>query len=95
MALPQLSEYIDDTEDFINIFQDTHRNKLIQLDLVMTSLTFSITLLSMIASVFGMNVPSGLEDDVFAFANVVGSAGTISLLGFVGFVGYSKREQLL
>ena len=40
--LSDLSEYIDDTEDLINIELDHHRNQLIQLELVLTTATFSI-----------------------------------------------------
>ncbi len=35
--LSTLYEYVDDTEDYIEIDQDSHRNQLIQLDLLATA----------------------------------------------------------
>jgi len=93
--LHALSEYIDDTEDFINILQDSHRNKLIQLDLVMTSLTFSVTLLACVASVFGMNVPSGLEDNHWAFSEILYGSLASCFSVFVIFLVYSRYNSLI
>eukprot|EP00890_Picochlorum_soloecismus_P000095 jgi/Picsp_1/1086/NSC_04569-R1_magnesium transporter mrs2-1 len=39
--LQTLTEYIDDTEDYINIQLDSQRNQLIRLDLILTSMTAS------------------------------------------------------
>ena len=62
-----LSDYIDDTEDFVSFAQDNYRNTIIQLDLLLTSATLSVTLFTAVSSLFGMNVPSGLENDENAF----------------------------
>ena len=52
--LQTLTEYIDDTEDFINIKLDSQRNQLIRLDLVLTSFTASVSLITAITSLFAM-----------------------------------------
>ena len=52
--LQTLAEYIDDTEDFIAIELDSHRNQLIRLDLLLTSFTASIALITAITSLFAM-----------------------------------------
>jgi len=93
--LHALSEHIDDTEDFINLLQDSHRNKLIQLDLVMTSLTFSVSVLAAVSSVFGMNLHSGLEDNGVAFSYVIVVGLIVSSLVFLAFLMYSRKQSLL
>ncbi|KAJ1386114.1 putative magnesium transporter MRS2-4 [Sesbania bispinosa] len=45
-------EYIDDTEDYVNIQLDNHRNELIQLQLTLTIASFAIAVETLIASAF-------------------------------------------
>ncbi|MQL80757.1 hypothetical protein Taro_013208, partial [Colocasia esculenta] len=49
----QLREYVDDTEDYINIQLDNHRNQLIQLELFLSSGTVSISFYSLVTGIFG------------------------------------------
>ncbi|RZB45041.1 Magnesium transporter MRS2-I isoform B [Glycine soja] len=55
--LTTLREYIDDTEDYINIQLDNHRNQLIQLELFLSSGTVCLSFYSLVAAIFGMNIP--------------------------------------
>ncbi|KAH9729521.1 Magnesium transporter MRS2-2 [Citrus sinensis] len=55
--LLELREYIDDTEDYINIQLDNHRNQLIQLELFLCSGTVCLSVYSLVAAIFGMNIP--------------------------------------
>ncbi|XWS31482.1 hypothetical protein CRYUN_Cryun23aG0080200 [Craigia yunnanensis] len=55
--LTTLCKYIDDTEDYINIQLDNHRNQLIQLELFLSSGTVCLSIYSLIAAIFGMNIP--------------------------------------
>lgn len=72
--LSTLREYIDDTEDYIAIMQDSHRNRLIQMDLMISCGTFCLTVTAVVASLFGMNIPNPLggllngDDEDCAFA---------------------------
>ncbi|KAJ7968036.1 Magnesium transporter MRS2-like protein [Quillaja saponaria] len=50
-------EYIDDTEDYVNIQLDNQRNELIQLQLTLTIASFAIAVETLIAGTFGMNIP--------------------------------------
>lgn len=85
--LMQLREYIDDTEDYINIQLDNHRNQLIQvnecwiflwsimsfsswssfktlqLELVLSSGTVCSSFYSLVAGIFGMNIPYTWNND--------------------------------
>ncbi|KAH9290062.1 hypothetical protein KI387_034179, partial [Taxus chinensis] len=49
-------EYIDDTEDYVNIQLDNQRNELIQLQLTLTIASFVIALATLVAGIFGMNM---------------------------------------
>ncbi|KAK6138723.1 hypothetical protein DH2020_027534 [Rehmannia glutinosa] len=53
----ELREYIDNTEDYINIQLDNHRNQLIQLELFLSSGTVCLSIYSLVAGIFGMNIP--------------------------------------
>lgn len=44
--LATLYEYVDDTEDYIAIDQDSHRNQLIQLDVLATAGMISLTFIT-------------------------------------------------
>eukprot|EP01018_Ginkgo_biloba_P035380 Gb_22725 [translate_table: standard] len=65
--LTSLKEYIDDTEDFINIQLDNVRNQLIQFELLLTTATFVVAIFGVVAGVFGMNIPLDLFDEPRAF----------------------------
>ncbi|KAM3700200.1 hypothetical protein ACB098_05G079200 [Castanea mollissima] len=50
--LTSLKEYIDDTEDFINIQLDNVRNQLIQFELLLTTATFVVAIFGVVAGIF-------------------------------------------
>lgn len=50
-------EYIDDTEDFINIELDFKRNRLIRIEILITTATFAIAFFNMVAGALGENLP--------------------------------------
>ncbi|GAU31868.1 hypothetical protein TSUD_114790 [Trifolium subterraneum] len=65
--LTSLKEYIDDTEDFINIQLDNVRNQLIQFELLLTTATFVVAIFGVVAGVFGMNFEIPFFDVPSAF----------------------------
>ncbi|OVA12316.1 Mg2+ transporter protein [Macleaya cordata] len=69
--LTSLKEYIDDTEDFINIQLDNVRNQLIQFELLLTTATFVVAIFGVVAGVFGMNFTVPLFDQPDAFKWVI------------------------
>ncbi|KAI5063422.1 hypothetical protein GOP47_0021969 [Adiantum capillus-veneris] len=52
--LTSLKEYIDDTEDFINIQLDNVRNQLIQFELLLTVSTFVVAIFGVVAGIVGL-----------------------------------------
>uniref|UniRef100_A0A803Q7V0 Magnesium transporter n=1 Tax=Cannabis sativa TaxID=3483 RepID=A0A803Q7V0_CANSA len=65
-------EYIDDTEDYVNIQLDNQRNELIQLQLTLTIASFAIAVETLIAGMFGMNIPCTLYETEGIFELFVG-----------------------
>ncbi|KAH7547493.1 hypothetical protein FEM48_Zijuj01G0315900 [Ziziphus jujuba var. spinosa] len=93
--LTSLKEYIDDTEDFINIQLDNVRNQLIQFELLLTTATFVVAIFGVVAGIFGMNFPIGLFDDEGAFKWVLVITGVCGVSIFCAFVWFFKYRRLM
>ncbi|KAK8474758.1 hypothetical protein V6N11_011488 [Hibiscus sabdariffa] len=76
--LLSLKEYIDDTEDLINIKLGNVQNHLIQFELLLTAATFVATLFAAVAGVFGMNFAASIFDYPSAFTWVLVITGRIA-----------------
>uniref|UniRef100_A0A7N0T2M3 Magnesium transporter n=1 Tax=Kalanchoe fedtschenkoi TaxID=63787 RepID=A0A7N0T2M3_KALFE len=95
--LTSLKEYIDDTEDFINIQLDNVRNQLIQFELLLTTATFVVAIFGVVAGIFGMNFAIPLFDDPNAFKWVLiitGICGAVIFCAFVWFFNYKRLMPL-
>ncbi|KAL3154512.1 hypothetical protein ABBQ32_013974 [Trebouxia sp. C0010 RCD-2024] len=93
--LQTLTEYIDDTEDYINIELDNQRNQLIRIELVLTAATFSVAIIGSIAGIFGMNLNNQREDS-YAIFLVVTLASTVgAVLIFAAVIAYCRHKKLL
>ncbi|KAF3789852.1 Magnesium transporter [Nymphaea thermarum] len=93
--LTSLKEYIDDTEDFINIQLDNVRNQLIQFELLLTTATFVVAIFGVVAGIFGMNFSISLFDEPGAFKWVLLITGACGLLIFCGFVWFFRHRRLM
>ncbi|XP_071940538.1 magnesium transporter MRS2-2-like isoform X2 [Coffea arabica] len=94
--LLELREYIDNTEDYINIQLDNHRNQLIQLELFLSSGTVCMSIYSLIAGIFGMNIPYTWNDDHgYMFKWVVVFSGFLAALTFVLIISYARCKGLV
>ncbi|XP_075520400.1 magnesium transporter MRS2-1-like isoform X1 [Primulina tabacum] len=93
--LTSLKEYIDDTEDFINIQLDNVRNQLIQFELLLTTATFLVAICGVVAGIFGMNFPIPLFDDPDAFKWVIIITGVSGLIMFCLFLWFYKYRRLM
>ncbi|KAM7257753.1 hypothetical protein ACFE04_013494 [Oxalis oulophora] len=90
-----LKEYIDDTEDFINIQLDNVRNQLIQFELLLTTATFVVAIFGVVAGIFGMNFPIAMFDNAGAFNWVLAITGVCGLIIFSSFVWFFKYKRLM
>ncbi|KAI3858091.1 hypothetical protein MKW98_029565 [Papaver atlanticum] len=93
--LTSLKEYIDDTEDFINIQLDNVRNQLIQFELLLTTATFVVAIFGVVAGVFGMNFTVPLFDQPDAFKWVLIITGICGLIIFGSFLWFFKYKRLM
>lgn len=94
--LTTLREYIDDTEDYINIQLDNHRNQLIQLELFLSSGTVCLSIYSLVAAIFGMNLPYTWREGhshVFKWVVIVSGMACASL--FMSIVSYARQKGLV
>jgi magnesium transporter len=60
-------------QDYLNIELDSHRNQLIQLELLLTAGMFAMAIVTLVAGLFGMNLNNQHEDSYSAFV-IVSSA---------------------
>jgi magnesium transporter len=93
--LTSLKEYIDDTEDFINIQLDNVRNQLIQFELLLTTATFVVAIFGVVAGVFGMNIPIDLFEEPKAFKWVLIITGVTGFIIFFSFLWFFKHRRLM
>lgn len=93
--LTSLKEYIDDTEDFINIQLDNVRNQLIQFELLLTTATFVVAIFGVVAGIFGMNFTIPFFDEPAAFKWVLIITGVCGIIIFCAFVWFFKYRRLM
>ncbi|KAJ0231081.1 Magnesium transporter MRS2-10 [Hirschfeldia incana] len=93
--LTSLKEYIDDTEDFINIQLDNVRNQLIQFELLLTTATFVVAIFGVVAGIFGMNFEIDFFQERGAFKWVLSITGVCGVLVFLAFLWFYKRRRLM
>ncbi|ESQ40907.1 hypothetical protein EUTSA_v10013809mg [Eutrema salsugineum] len=94
--LTALREHIDGTEDCINIQLDKHRNDLIQLELKLSSITVCVSVASLIAGIFGMNIPYTWNDDHgYMFKWVVIGTGAFCTILCVIILSYGRFKGLV
>ncbi|KAK3142598.1 hypothetical protein QOZ80_4BG0348740 [Eleusine coracana subsp. coracana] len=89
--LSTLREYVDDTEDYINIMLDDKQNQLLQMGIALSTGTLVVSCAITAAGVLGMNIRIPLYDDattaVFwqATGGIVGAGAAIYLLVLLCF----------
>ncbi|XP_019173785.1 PREDICTED: magnesium transporter MRS2-4-like isoform X2 [Ipomoea nil] len=88
-------EYIDDTEDYVNIQLDNQRNELIQLQLILTIASFAIAVETLVAGWFGMNIHCVLYDIDGIFWPFVGGMTAACIILFFIMLGYARWKKLL
>lgn len=89
-----LKEYIDDTEDLINIKLGNVQNQLIQFELLLTAATFVATIFAVVTGVFGMNLKASIFDYPSAFNWVLVIAGLAGCLLYFSFLFYFKHKKV-
>ncbi|KAJ7943341.1 Magnesium transporter MRS2-like protein [Quillaja saponaria] len=93
--LLSLKEYIDDTEDFINIKLGNIQNHLIQFELLLTAATLVAAIFATVAGVFGMNFASTVFDHPSGFHWVLVITGVACVLLYFSFLFYFRHKKVL
>ncbi|KAL4353545.1 hypothetical protein GQ457_06G002650 [Hibiscus cannabinus] len=88
-------EYIDDTEDYVNIQLDNQRNELIQLQLILTIASFAIAIETAVAGWCGVNIPFTWNNKHGIFGIFVGGTTALSVLIFLLVLGYARWKKLI
>ncbi|TXG63762.1 hypothetical protein EZV62_010756 [Acer yangbiense] len=90
-----LREYVDDTEDYINLQLDKRRNELIQLELILSSGTVCLNMYALVTSIFGMNIPyTWNHNHGYMFKWVVIISGIAFALFFSTMILYARRRGI-
>ncbi|GMN37922.1 hypothetical protein TIFTF001_007207 [Ficus carica] len=93
--LSTLREYVDDTEDYINIMLDDKQNHLLQMGVMLTTATLVVSAFVVVAGIFGMNIHIELFDSAKAgmpeFLWTIGGGTTGCIFLYVLAIAWSKR----
>ncbi|KAK7247494.1 hypothetical protein RIF29_42377 [Crotalaria pallida] len=95
--LSNLSEYVDDTEDYINIMLDDKQNQILQGSVILNLLNMMLNAGIVVVGLFGMNIGISLFNaplDRKFWDTVVGTFGGCLLLFFLSLF-YIKKRYLL
>ncbi|GER33750.1 magnesium transporter [Striga asiatica] len=97
--LSTLREYVDDTEDYINIMLDDKQNHLLQMGVMLTTATLVVSAFVVVAGIFGMNIRIELFQDelngMTRFLWTVGGSTAGTLFLYVIAIAWCKHRRLL
>ncbi|KAJ8447516.1 hypothetical protein Cgig2_019510 [Carnegiea gigantea] len=97
--LTTLREYVDDTEDYINIMLDDKRNHLLRMGVMLSTASLVLSAFVTVTGIFGMNINIELFDQnkygdrEFLWTIGDGSASTV-LLYVVAIIWYKHKHLL-
>lgn len=95
----KLREYVDDTEDYINIMLDDKQNHLLQMGVMLTTATLVVSAFVVVAGIFGMNIHIELFDPEKAgmpeFLWTVGGSTTGTIILYVIAIVWCKQKRLI
>lgn len=97
--LSALREYVDDTEDYINIMLDDKQNHLLQMGVVLTTATVVVSAFVALTGVFGMNVQIEwfIEGTLWnaEFMWTVGIGTVACIICYIAAIAWCRYQRLL
>lgn len=95
----KLREYVDDTEDYINIMLDDKQNQLLQMGVMLTMATLVISCFIVVCGILGINIHIDLFDPTKNgmtqwLQTIFGGVAGCIILYVTAFI-YIKRKGLL
>lgn len=94
--LYHMSEYVNDTEDFINIMLDEKQNQLLQMGVMLSTANMILNAGIVVVGLFGMNIGISLFDGkpIQFWETVCGTIGGCVTLYLIA-VGWGKKKTLI
>ncbi|XP_022777362.1 magnesium transporter MRS2-3-like [Durio zibethinus] len=97
--LSTLREYVDDTEDYVNIMLDDKQNQLLRMGIMLTTATLVLTSFIVVTGLLGMNIHIELFDSTVSgmpqFLWTVGGGTTGIIFLYVIAIAWYKYKRLL
>lgn len=98
--LAALGEYVDDTEDFINIELDYQRNEIFRLDVVLTTFGAAMAMITAVTALFAMNLALGpdlqnVDGPYWVFVTVTAVSCAAAIAFFCAVLHYCRKRRLL
>ncbi|KAK2400013.1 magnesium transporter MRS2-I [Trifolium repens] len=94
--LSTLRGYIDDTEDYINIQIDNHRNQLIQLELFLNAAELCLACYSVVTGILGMSIKYDWNNNHdYMFKWVVIFTGIFCISLYLIIIAYARKKGLV
>ncbi|CAH1445000.1 unnamed protein product [Lactuca virosa] len=102
--LSTLREYVEDTEDYINIMLDDKQNHLLQMGVMLSTANLVASAFVVVAGIFGMNInidlfngdsPAEKDIGMRKFLWTVGGGTTGSIFLYVMAISWYKNQRLL
>lgn len=93
--IDELNENIDDTQEILVLKLSSRRNKIIQVDLVLTSGTAVLAFLAVVTGFFGMNIMNKVEHRFDVFVWVLVGMFFFTILSGVFFRRWMRKQKLL
>ncbi|KAL4581101.1 hypothetical protein LXL04_017310 [Taraxacum kok-saghyz] len=99
-----LREYVEDTEDYINIMLDDKQNHLLQMGVMLSTASLVVNAFVAVAGIFGMNITIDLFDGdtpaqkdigMRRFLWTVGGGTTGSIFLYVMAISWCKNQRIL
>lgn len=100
----QLREYVEDTEDYINIMLDDKQNHLLQMGVMLSTASLIVNAFVVVVGAFGMNInidlfkgdtPAEKELGMHNFTWTVGGCTTGSIILYIIAIAWCKNQRLL
>ncbi|XP_059656341.1 magnesium transporter MRS2-F-like [Cornus florida] len=94
--LYNMTEYVDDTEDFINIMLDDKQNQLLQMGVMLSTANMILNAGIVVVGLFGMNITIELFDakPIKFWETTFGTVGGCVCLYLIA-MGWGKKKNLL
>ncbi len=93
--IDELDENIDDTQEILTLKLASRRNKIIQTDLILTSITAIFAFLAVVTGFFGMNILNKVETRFDVFLWVLGIMFLFSIFAGIFLRRWMKKQKIV